>query len=299
MKTVRANLIAVGLLWGGLLSLGWALGANPPLGKAAPPTALPAKGDLAGDSGAALPLDTSVGPAASRRAARQRMDLIPSPPERLRVGLEVLVGGKPIPTIAHQGKLYLPVTKLGTEYTIRVWNHGPRRIAALVSVDGLSVIDGQPASETNPGYLVTPFSDILIKGWRRDLKAVAAFRFVEREKSYAAQMGQLEKVGVISLLVIEEQVWRPRPGLERKEMAAPAKQMKGKVGSIGTEYGREIDSQAYYVPFVRSANRRAITVYYDTVDALGEAGVPVDSLPPAPIEGKNPFAPPPPGYKGR
>jgi hypothetical protein len=60
-----------------------------------------------------------------------------------------------------------------------------------------------------------------------------------------------------------------------------------------------VDSRAYYVPFVRSSNRQTITLYYDTVDALRQAGVPVDRPDPVPFPQDTEFAPPPPGYKGR
>ena len=50
-------------------------------------------------------------------------------PDRMRVGLDVLVDGEPLRTITHRGRIYLPVPRMGAEYQIRVWNHGPRRIA--------------------------------------------------------------------------------------------------------------------------------------------------------------------------
>ena len=59
----------------------------------------------------------------------------------------------------------------------------------------------------------------------------------------------------------EEQLWRPQPPLEREFSKAAAKALNSKVGSIGTEYGRELDSHVYYVPFLRSANRQAVTIY--------------------------------------
>jgi hypothetical protein len=46
------------------------------------------------------------------------------PRDGMRVGFEVLVGGRPLATIAHAGKTYLPVPRLGVEYEIRVWNNG-------------------------------------------------------------------------------------------------------------------------------------------------------------------------------
>jgi hypothetical protein len=229
------------------------------------------------------------------------MDEFSLPPSgQMRVGLEILVIGRPLPTISYAGKTYLPIPRLGMEYDIRVWNHGPRRIAAMVSVDGLSVISGKPASEHQTGYLVTPYSSVLIKGWRRSLETVAAFRFIEREKSYAALTGRPENIGVIGLVAVEEQVWRPRPGLEKLEGGGPtAARANRDVGKAGTEYGRDLDSRAYYVPFVRSANKRTVTIYYDTVEALREAGVPVDRPSPDPFPGDTEFAPPPPGHKGR
>jgi hypothetical protein len=217
----------------------------------------------------------------------------------MHVGLEVLVDGKPLPTISHAGKTYLPVPRLGQEYEIRVFNRGPRRIAAIVSVDGLSVINGKPASQDSPGYLVDAHSDILIKGWRRSMATVATFSFVDRADSYASRVGRPENVGVIGLLAIEEQVYRPLPREIDRAAPSAAKRLGEGAGSIGTGYGRDVDSEAYYVPFVRSNNRRVVTFYYDTEDALRRAGVIGDTWPlPVPFPGDE-FAPPPPGSKGR
>jgi hypothetical protein len=222
-------------------------------------------------------------------------DLVPRP-EGMRVDFEVLVDGQPTRTVQCEGKTYLPVLRLETEYQIRVSNHGSRRIAAIVSVDGLSVINGKPASKASPAYLVAPHSSVLIKGWRRDLDTVAAFRFVERDKSYASLMGRPENIGVIGLIAIEEEATPlPRLELEKKDSAAPsARPVKGEVGGTGTGFGRDLDSPAEYVPFVRSANVRALTFYYDTVDALRKAGIPVESHLPVPFPGE--FAPPPPRH---
>jgi len=214
----------------------------------------------------------------------------------LRVGLDVLVDGRPLRAVRHAGRTYLPVPRWGTEYELRVWNHGPRRVAALVSVDGLSVITGRPASEDQPGYVVAPHSHVLIKGWRRDLRTVAAFTFEQGEGSYASRMGHPENVGVIGLLAVEEQAWRPRPLPDRKgPVEAGARRGNGVVGDTGTGYGRDIDSHAYRVPFARGGNRRTLTFYYDTADALRRAGVPLDGSHPVPFPADPEFAPPPPG----
>jgi hypothetical protein len=204
----------------------------------------------------------------------------------MRVNLDVLVDGRPLGTVFHQGRTYLPVPRLGVEYEIRVWNHGPRRIVAIVSVDGLSVINGQLASERHAGYIVAPRSSIVIPGWRRDKNTVAAFSFEERDRSHAGKVGHPENIGVIGLVAFEEQAVQPRPLLFEKGRKAPtATRADSKVGGTGTGYGRDLDSPIYYVPFVRSTNRRAITLYYDTVEALRRAGVWVDRTFPEPFPG--------------
>jgi hypothetical protein len=255
----------------------------------------------ASEATAPLLLDASLKVAAKQAGndnPQERKDRILPPLRRMHVAMDILVGGRPLPTVRHAGKTYLPVPRMGEEYQIRVWNHGPRRVAVPVSVDGLSVINGQPASEDDAGYIVAPYSHIHIKGWRRNLDHVATFRFVERDKSYASLMGKPENIGVIGLVAFEEQVVYPLPQLERRDSSAPAKGFRTEAGSIGTEYGREIDSRAYYVTFLRSGNKQTITLYYDTVEALRAAGVPVDRPHPVPFPGDLQFAPPPPGYRG-
>jgi hypothetical protein len=292
---------ACGLL--GVFTL--ATGQRP--GQAEPPTKEPAptaRENPAGEREAPLLLDPSLKAAAKPSASgsdnsREPDDLILPRPGMMHVAMDILMDGRRLPTVPHEGKTYLPVPRLGEEYQIRVWNHGPRRVAVVVSVDGLSVITGQPASEHGPGYLVAPYGHILIKGWRRSLDNVAAFRFVDRDRSYASLVGKPDNIGVIGLVAFEERIVHPLPHLERRDSASAAKGFRTEVGSIGTEYGREIDSRAYYVPFLRSGHRQTITLFYDTAAALRAAGVPVDGPFPVPFPGDLRFAPPPPGYRER
>jgi len=249
----------------------------------------------------AAPLLLDGSPLAAKQAPRQIEDnpleqktQMVLRPGRMQVGLDVLVHGRPLPTVHHAGRTYVPVPRPGMEYELRVWNHGPRRITAVVSVDGLSVITGEPASEHHPGYVVAPYGQVVIKGWRRSMDTVAAFRFVDRSQSYAALVGKPENIGVIGLVAFEELVEHPLPELEKRSAAAAAKPYRADVGTIGTQYGRDVDSRAYYVPFVRSGVKRTVTLYYDTVDALRKAGVPVDRPAPIPFPVDWQFAPPPP-----
>jgi hypothetical protein len=301
MKTAYKILALLGC---GMLAV-FALVAAERAGRVEPALKVPApvaRGEAAGQAHAPLMLDASLKVSAKSSARsdnpHERNDLILPGPGRMQVAMDVLVDGGQLPTVRHAGKTYLPVPRMGEEYQVRVWNHGPGRVAAVVSVDGLSVITGQPASEHGPGYIVAPYGHVLIKGWRRSLDRVATFRFVERDRSYAGLVGKPENIGVIGLVAFEERIIYPLPHLERRDSGPAAKGLRTAVGSIGTEYGREIDSRAYYVPFLRSSNKQTITLYYDTEKALRAAGVPVDRPPPIPFPGNLEFAPPPPGYRG-
>jgi hypothetical protein len=242
----------------------------------------------------------ACGSAGAQTPERSRRGEHVMPPSRtMRVSMDILIDGQPMRVIHHEGKSYLPVARLGTEYEIRITNHGPRRITAVVSVDGLSVISGKPASEDQPGYIVDPGRSIVIKGWRRSLDTVAAFRFVDRKESYAARMGHPDNIGVIGLVAFEEKAWRIRPWLEQKDRTRSApKRGAQALGGTGTGYGRDIDSRVYYVRFIRSTNKRTITYDYDTVEALRKAGVPVDLAYPLPFPKDGEFAPPLPGHRG-
>lgn len=207
---------------------------------------------------------------------------------RMDVGLEVLVDGRPLPHVHRGGRTYVVAPGHGVEYTLRVWNRGPRRITALVSVDGLSVITGRPSGDSAPGYIVSPHGSILIKGWRRDLHTVAAFRFEPREDSYAWRMGHPSHIGEIELTAIEELTFRPRPLMEEYAPGgASAMRIDRAADGTGTGYGRDIHSDVYRVPFLRGSHRRVITYHYATTRELGYELAPRD------LE----FAPPPPGRR--
>ncbi len=232
--------------------------------------------------------------------------LPPRPWPGMRVSMDILVNGRPQPTVYWRGRTYLAVPEWGLPYQIRVTNHGSRRITAIVSVDGLSVINGRPASEEQPGYLVNPHSSIVIKGWRQNTETVAGFTFEERNRSYAAKVGRPENIGVIGLIAFEEMTTLPRelPLEQKNRTGAPAEGLAPKgTGGTGTGYGEPIYSPTYEVPFVRSHNKRTVVIYYDTAAALREAGVPVDHYVPNPnpnpFPGDPRFVSPPPALAGR
>ncbi len=93
----------------------------------------------------------------------------------------------------------------GRRYSIVVRNHSPGRIEAIVSVDGLDVIDGKSASFSKRGYLIEAHGDLEIDGFRTSTTKVAAFRFGSVQSSYAARKhGDTRNVGVIGLALFHE-----------------------------------------------------------------------------------------------
>jgi hypothetical protein len=99
----------------------------------------------------------------------------------------------------------------GNRYSIVIRNHSPGRIEAVVSVDGLDVIDGKAAAFTKRGYLIDAYGDLDIDGFRTSTSEVAAFRFGSVGESYAARKHcSTRNVGVIGLAVFHERGDSPR-----------------------------------------------------------------------------------------
>ncbi|HEY6002168.1 MAG TPA: hypothetical protein VIV57_04780 [Anaeromyxobacter sp.] len=118
--------------------------------------------------------------------------------------------GAVLPTYFHDGRVYV-LGSLGRRYMVRVRNGSPRRVEVVVSVDGRDVIDGRPAAFSKPGYVVNPWGEVLIDGYRLSEAAVAAFRFGTVPRSYAARMGDARDVGVIGVAVFPEREVLRRP----------------------------------------------------------------------------------------
>lgn len=120
--------------------------------------------------------------------------------------------GRVLPTFELRGRTYV-LGEPGQRYVVRVRNETVRRAEVVVSVDGLDVTDGKPAGWERRGYLVEPYGEVTIDGFRLSQAAVAAFRFGSVASSYAAAKGNARDVGVIGVAVFPERepAWRPQP----------------------------------------------------------------------------------------
>jgi hypothetical protein len=132
--------------------------------------------------------------------------------------------GRALPGITTGGRTLI-IGENGERYRIVVRNATAARFEVVASVDGLDVIDGQPADPARRGYLVDPRGTLTIAGFRTSDDAVAAFRFGAVADSYAAQTSGDRNVGVIGLAIFSERGSDPstwsRAEIDRRDRADP------------------------------------------------------------------------------
>lgn len=104
----------------------------------------------------------------------------------------------------HVGDRNYVVGNAGQRYAIVMTNHTGHRFEVVASVDGLDVVNGQPGTLQNRGYVLMPYATLDIEGFRQSHDAVASFRFASVRDSYAAQTGNARNVGVIGIAFFAE-----------------------------------------------------------------------------------------------
>jgi hypothetical protein len=112
--------------------------------------------------------------------------------------------GETAPTYAHRDRFYV-AGNAGERYIIRITNPTANRIEAVVSVDGLDVVDGEAGDLRKRGYVVPPYGETRIEGFRTSHEDVATFRFSAVSDSYAGKKGVARNVGVIAVALFEEE----------------------------------------------------------------------------------------------
>jgi len=118
-------------------------------------------------------------------------------------------GGDLLPGVRAGGRS-LVVGGDGERYRLVVRNATSARFEVVASVDGLDVIDGQPATPERRGYLVDPHGVLVID------------RFGKVAASYAAKTSGDANVGVVGIAIFAEKgaVWTPAE-LDRRDQADP------------------------------------------------------------------------------
>lgn len=103
-----------------------------------------------------------------------------------RVGFAVLDedGGK-FDLVQHRSTLQLQGRE-GQRYRLWLNNLGNATYEVVATVDGLDVLNGQPGSLKNRGYVLEPGESLVIEGFRKNEREVAAFRFASPDDAYAS-----------------------------------------------------------------------------------------------------------------
>jgi hypothetical protein len=116
--------------------------------------------------------------------------------------------GESVPTYQLKDRFYVQGNS-GERYTVRVTNPTANRVEAVVTVDGLDVIDGEAGDLHKRGYIVPAYGEVKVEGFRTSQQDVATFRFSAVSNSYAGQKGAARNVGVIAVAIFEEQAPPP------------------------------------------------------------------------------------------
>lgn len=235
--------------------------------------------------------------------------------------MEVLVNGQSIMEYGHtDGKTYVEGRR-GSEFTLRVRNRTSDKVLAVVSVDGLSVMNGKTASFDSGGYVVGPHGYVDIPGWRLDNREVAKFFFSHLEASYAAQMDKPQNVGVIGCAIFKEKVTWPISHfgdyeLQRRsgpydppmrgfhgDMPSTKTLSAGPSRNLGTGFGERMEHRVVNVDFDREDHPSAtLELHYAERNDLVRYGVNLHPRPevsvPKPFPGETTGCTPSPGWRG-
>ncbi|MGE0097694.1 MAG: hypothetical protein AB7S86_05035 [Hydrogenophaga sp.] len=208
--------------------------------------------------------------------------------------------GETLTVYRHQGEHWV-AGRPGARYAVSVRNATPGRVLGVVSVDGVNVISGETAAWRQTGYVLSPWQQHAITGWRKSDTEVAAFHFTASSDSYAERTGRPAHVGVIGVAVFREKPLPPPPpaiapspltreqgAAQESRSSAPASAADMARPRLGTGHGERETSVVGHTTFERRSQRpdELIRIRYDSRENLVAMGIiPMLPMPPRP----NPF----------
>ncbi len=128
--------------------------------------------------------------------------------------------GQTLPVYFAKGEYWVAGTP-GAKYSVSVANASGARILAVMSVDGVNVLNGETAGVEQSGYLFNAYQRYDVNGWRKSNSEVAAFEFVASPASYAERTGRPANVGVIGVALFKERVYQPPVNVTPRYRPAP------------------------------------------------------------------------------
>ena len=106
------------------------------------------------------------------------------------------------------GRFYFEARQ-GEAYALHLVNRSSERLGTLVVVDGLNAISGEreeiARGSRGQMYVLGPWEDVVVRGWRSSLSDVRQFTFVDERASYAARAGKANRrMGWVEVAVYRE-----------------------------------------------------------------------------------------------
>jgi len=130
--------------------------------------------------------------------------------------VSVLVDGEPRPEYVHHGTTYIEALR-GRDFTIRLRNPTPDRVAVALSVDGLNTIDAKHTDAWNAAkWVLEPNETAEISGWQVSERTARRFYFTGERDSYGARLGQTRNLGIIEAVFYRERIRHYSQELSRK-----------------------------------------------------------------------------------
>ena len=221
----------------------------------------------------------------------------------------------------HKGQTWIE-GRYNSDYVIEVTNHSWQRMCVILSVDGLCVCDGKPASFDSDGFVVDPGSTVTVPGWLVNTQQAAKFVFGSKNSSYASEMAQnTDNVGVIGAAWFDEEVkysaqpfvgTAPLFGGSSTTVGALSNGIVGQSlasnsiaasGSMGTGFGDSTNFNTTQVSFKKRSKQPVLvqSIFYDSADALQRMGIRLRDRQPSPTRvafpGSEPsYCKPPPSW---
>jgi len=180
----------------------------------------------------------------------------------------------------------------GDRYAVRLRNRSSERVMVVLSVDGVNVISGETAASQQSGYVLGPWEQTEISGWRKSQQEVAQFYFTALPDSYAARIDRPDNVGVIGAAVFREKVEpppvvhyaQPSAAAESQAMdsanragapAAPAAKAMRESERLGTGHGEREYAPIRYTEFKRASHSpsEVLSLRYDSRSNLVSRGI--------------------------
>ncbi|MGZ7041294.1 MAG: hypothetical protein ACXVH7_05840 [Thermoanaerobaculia bacterium] len=147
--------------------------------------------------------------------------------ETVGYAVAVLTGDALRPEYHARGTTYVEAIR-GEEYSLRVTNPTPYRVAVALSVDGLNTIDGKHTDAAHASkWVLGPYESNVISGWQVNESTARRFFFTGERDSYGAALGQTENLGVIEAVFYREKHREISVYAPRKDSAAAPEAQSG------------------------------------------------------------------------